>query len=299
MVVHSENLPESFIPKTGRVYSEFLAIFGFFRFLLSGVCCRLVEVVQNVETVFPLCVLRCVWFPFVFASVGVTGSVGPVGFLLCGFSCRSIWKNCRKVLSRGQEGYRPEFWVFFCFFLFRVVWVWLSCIRSRSKRRNSFPRVCVHCVVPGSRSSLRKSGGWKCSVGRVSSLGVPVHLEKLSESFIAEEVKSPLRFFSVCWFLCFVLSGVSCRLVEVFHNVEVGFPWFVCVVRCLWLPFVFVSVGLVGSVDSVGALSGCLVAVQFEEIAGKFYPGGTKVSVPSFECFLGFCSSCCLGWVAV
>ena len=54
------NLAESFIPEEGRIYSEFLMFFGFFRFLLSGVCCRLVEVVQNVETGFPLCVLRCV-----------------------------------------------------------------------------------------------------------------------------------------------------------------------------------------------------------------------------------------------
>ena len=135
--------------------------------------------------------------------------------------------------------------------------------------------------------------------GLFSGCLVPVHLEKLSKSFIAEEAKFPLRLFSLCWFLCSALSGASCRLVEVFGHVEVGDPRFVCVVCCLWFPFVFVSVGLVGSVDSVGALSGCLVAVQFEEIAGKFYPGGTKASVPSFECFLGFCSSCCLGWVAV
>ena len=45
-----ENLRESFIPEEGRIYSEF---FVFFRFLLYGVCCRLVEVVQNVETGFP------------------------------------------------------------------------------------------------------------------------------------------------------------------------------------------------------------------------------------------------------
>ena len=56
-----ENLRESFIPEEGRIYSEFFVFFGFFRFLSYGVCCRLVEVVQNVETGFPLsvCVVLC------------------------------------------------------------------------------------------------------------------------------------------------------------------------------------------------------------------------------------------------
>ena len=45
--------------------------------------------------------------------------------------------------------------------------------------------------------------------------------------------------------------------------------------------------------------SGCLVAGQFGKTAGKFYPGGRKFFGPSFECFLGFSASCCLGFVFV
>ena len=45
--------------------------------------------------------------------------------------------------------------------------------------------------------------------------------------------------------------------------------------------------------------SGCFVVGQFGKTAGKFYPGGRKVSGSGFGCFLGFRVSCCLGLVVV
>ena len=60
MPVNLEKLPEGFIPEAGRFSCRILGVFWVF-VVLSGVCCRLVEVVQNVETGFPLsvCVVLC------------------------------------------------------------------------------------------------------------------------------------------------------------------------------------------------------------------------------------------------
>ena len=96
--------------------------------------------------------------------------LGRFGFLLWVFSCRSTWKNRRKVLSRRQEDFSVRVLVVFWVFVFRVVWGWLSSSRSRSKRRNGLPSVCVRCVVSGFRSSLRKLVGLVRTVEAVWSL---------------------------------------------------------------------------------------------------------------------------------
>ena len=82
-------------------------------------------------------------------------------------------------------------------------------------------------------------------------------------------------------FFRFVLSGACCRLVKFVQKVEMDFHESVCVVL------------------SLVSASGCLIGGQFGKTAGKFYPGGRKFFGSSFECFLGFSVSCCLGFVFV
>ena len=120
--------------------------FGFFRFVLSGVCFRLVKFVQEVEMDFP--VSACV----ALSLVSVCLCVSWVGWK-CWFGRFSSWmfgfwylENFRKVLSRWQEGFRSEFWVFSVFSCFALSGLSCRVVEVVQNVETGFP-LCALCCV--------------------------------------------------------------------------------------------------------------------------------------------------------
>ena len=132
-----------------------------------------------------------------------------------------------------EAGFHAEFWVFFGFC--RFVWGLLSSRRSRSKRRDGFPPVCLAlCLI-----SVCLCVSWS---GRKFWAGLDFYYGCLVAGQLGKTVGKFYPggrkiFRSELWlffgFSCFVLSGVGCRLVEVVQNVETVFPVSVCVVLSL------------------------------------------------------------------
>ena len=118
--------------------------------------------------------------------------------------------------------------------MFRVVWSFLPCGRSRSKRGDGFPPVCVVLCLISVRLCLSWSGR-KFWVGLDFSSGCLVagQFGKTTGKFYpgGRKVFNPILI--VFGFFRFVLSGVFCRLVKFVQKVEMDFHMSVCVVLSL------------------------------------------------------------------